>query len=195
MIRWSEYAVAPILTHVDVSYNELKLTFSQDLKNSNTYSINDFVVNYNDSPVTLKDVYVSNKKLIIHLPDSIATKHPSPSIEDPVTSITIADLVMENTYSKWVVTNDISEVDVSGVIFPYDLELISNNDVSGSVNHWYYENGGQRWDAYDKWMTNYTVTSSSSRYSSSDDGAGVYSYKIIKYNQQLLLDFSKKPTY
>ena len=32
---------------------------------------------------------------------------------------------MENTYSKWLVTNDISEVDVSGVIFPYDLELIS----------------------------------------------------------------------
>ena len=102
MIRWSEYAVAPIFTHIDVSYNELKLTFSQDLKNSLSYSINDFVVNYNDSPVTLKDVYVSNKKLIIHLPESIATKHPSPSIEDQVTTLTVSDLVMENTYSKTV---------------------------------------------------------------------------------------------
>ena len=32
MIRWFRICGCSILTHVDVSYNELKLTFSQDLK-------------------------------------------------------------------------------------------------------------------------------------------------------------------
>ena len=48
-------------------------------------------------------------------------------------------------------------------------------------------------DAYDKWMTNYKVTSSSSRYSSFDDGAGVYSIiKSSKYNPAIAFRFFKE---